>query len=399
MRPEGKFDVAVVGGGLAGLAAASRLAELGVRCLLVDRGLPQATGQLGGFAKFSGAKFSLPPAGMGLLPVAGSRSRLLATIYRVLDFLGLEDRQGQSSDDLLQDDPEATQEGLRLRSYRSIVVQPSRMDALIEHVTRQLDGRVALCKAGCRGFAPHADGWLLDLENGVQARCAAVFCAGGRSGANLLAAAGASAVAGKGVDLGVRVEFPNKKGLAGLRALGPDAKLLVGSCRTFCLNVPGQVYRYQFEHLLLPGGVIAEPQHPAGNVGLLRRVADKEGSIRAILRASDRLDPSTYCDPPVVTGARLGAARDATVRFYGEAIASELQAFAEHLGSLDLVDWDMPHKVHLPLLDWHWPVYARPGSFATDLPGVYALGDSSGHARGLLQAAVSGWLAAEEYAL
>lgn len=51
----------------------------------------------------------------------------------------------------------------------------------------------------------------------------------------------------------------------------------------------------------------------------------------------------------------------------------------------------------MPLLDWHWHTFATPSSHLTSLPGVYALGDSSGHARGLLQASVSGWLAAEEY--
>lgn len=150
------FDAAVVGGGLAGVTAAARLAELGARTILIDRGLPQAGGRLGGFAKFSGAKFSLPPAGLGLVPIAGSRDRLLATIAKVLEFLGIEHEQDDSSKDLWQGEERGLKEGTQLRSYRSIVLTPDRIDTLIEHVTDRLSHNVMVVRAGCRGLANDA---------------------------------------------------------------------------------------------------------------------------------------------------------------------------------------------------------------------------------------------------
>ncbi len=52
-------DSVVIGGGLAGLLGALRLADAGHSVVLFDQALPQAGGRLGGFAEFSGAKFSL----------------------------------------------------------------------------------------------------------------------------------------------------------------------------------------------------------------------------------------------------------------------------------------------------------------------------------------------------
>ena len=87
------FDVAIIGGGLTGILAAIRLIKEGVKVALIDNPLPLANGKIGGFVRFSGAKFSLPPAGMGLVPVAGSIERLMVTINKVTEILGLKTKK------------------------------------------------------------------------------------------------------------------------------------------------------------------------------------------------------------------------------------------------------------------------------------------------------------------
>ncbi|MEX0827554.1 MAG: hypothetical protein WD005_01240, partial [Haliea sp.] len=76
----------------------------------------------------------------------------------------------------------------------------------------------------------------------------------------------------------------------------------------------------------------------------------------------------------------------------------QLEDFISQLSDASLVDLSLSHRMHFPLIDWHWPTYAKTGSAQTSEPRLYVAGDSAGHARGLLQAAVSGWLAAEEIA-
>ena len=57
-----KYDLVVIGGGLGGMAAAFKSKGSRRKIALLDDSLPAAGGRLGGFAKFSGAKFSLLPA-------------------------------------------------------------------------------------------------------------------------------------------------------------------------------------------------------------------------------------------------------------------------------------------------------------------------------------------------
>ena len=395
-------NVLVVGGGITGIVAALRLAERGASVVLVDRPLSAADNRIGGFARFSGAKFSLPPAGLGLAPLAGSQARLLEVAMHCLALLGLPYLRSVESVD-----QQATLAGEgELRSYESIVLTPDEIECLLDRMEAHLkNAGVNVTYGTVDSLSPTGAGWETQITLGggsgpfdqTKVTSDAVFFAAGRLAEPLLEKAGAMPTEGKGLDVGFRIEFDELSGLQGLRRLGPDAKIIDGPCRTFCLNSPGKIYHYPFGELLIPGGVVADHTEVKGNVGILMRVSNKRESLSSFVdRASPRakelhaIGERVQVDP-------LFKLPSVVAHAYTPEIVSQLEQFCIMLHREQLIDLRMPHRVHVPLLDWHWQTWASRSSHQTSLKNIYALGDSSGHARGLLQGAISGWLAAEEF--
>lgn len=391
-------DTAIIGGGLAGLLAAHRLGDKRKRVILVDDGLPQAKGELGGFARFSGAKFSLPPAGLGLLAVLENVDALEETLAQVVDYMGLSTRALELSDDINASGIRRLDDATFLRSYHSIVLSPREIEGLLHDLIERLPGTVTQIAGKCVDVTSDGVAWncVVAIPSGnLRVAADTVLFAAGRTASPILIRSGAKPTAGKGIDIGLRVEFPAGRGLKELRRLGPDAKVLYNSCRTFCLNVPGRIYRYPFHNLLIPGGIVAEAGTPSSNVGILCRQPDRESWLWQLAETTGRLPHERLHKPIEVAGAALGKSLEIVTSVYGESVAACLDCFSNRLGQLGLIDWRHLHYVHLPLLDWYWDTFSKPGTFETTLRGVYAIGDSSGHARGLLQAAVSGWTVAE----
>lgn len=386
--------IVVIGGGLAGIVSAIRLKQLGYSPILIDSSLPDANRDIGGFAKFSGAKFSLPPAGMGLLNITKCEKRLWQTIDEVANLLELDFSEYTRQTNTLTDIKS-------LREYTSILLTPERIDEMVTNLTSliiKLD--IPLINGVCKVISPQGNTNLVTIKQDhkdIDITCNIVFYAGGRMGDKALTNAGITPKAHKGIDVGFRVEFLNKLGLSKLRELGPDAKILKGTCRTFCLNYPGHIYHYPFESIDIPGGVVASKEVESSNVGILCRCKNKYNLLSKVLCESQTINKLSLKNGITVSGSALGESEATVRKLYGDDIAKELLDFCNYLSSEGLVDWNLEHKVHLPLIDWHWKTFAKDGSFKTDNESIYCVGDSSGHARGLLQAAVSGWLAAEEY--
>ncbi|WP_245267580.1 FAD-dependent oxidoreductase [Mesorhizobium sp. WSM1293] len=387
-------DYLVIGGGLGGLTAANVLAEAGCDVVLVDRSLPEARGALGGFTRFSGAKFSLLPAGQGLAPVAGGLGALRATTQDVLAFCDLADHSAVGSLDLLDDQPIGAQASMR--AYQSIVLTPQQVERLVERISGKVGASIRVIDAGIDELRPGPSGWLAFSRGGaiVEGRVA-IFC-GGRMGGTLLRRAGAMPQEGKGIDLGVRIEFAERESLRALRDRGPDAKILIGPTRTFCLNSPGTIFRYGFRQITIPGGIVADTSERGANFGILTRVQGKEDRLGRVLRALRTVPPAEYEAAPTVKGAPFQDKTAILESAYGFEVVGHLKKFAETLGELGLVDWTSEHRIHFPLLDWHWDTFAVGHSHRTSQPNLFVAGDAAGHARGLLQAGVSGWLAARE---
>jgi hypothetical protein len=395
-----KWDVIVVGGGLAGILCTRRLGEKGCRVLLVDQGLPEAHGKLGGFAPFSGAKFSPPPAGMGLASPAGSVADLKEAAGQVIETLGLASRQHTpeaSARSEIMLDPST-----RYRGYASIVLTTEEMGLVLNRISRFPVG-VSVCHVACTRITKAGDRWEVHLleVNGQRAKvlkCDAVFFAGGRSGSYLLEKTGVTQHERKGIDVGVRIEVVDRGCFAELRKLGPDPKILFHACRTFCLNCPGEMYMYPHGDIMIAGGLAADEACQRANVGLLVRTAGKRERLLKIARSiRDLRCAGRFIYKQEVAENGLGCSLSAVSEVLGNDIAVAIDAFKLQLASLGLAQWRDVHFVHLPLMDWYWPTFGVEERFESEMKRLFIIGDAAGHARGLLQAAISGWLAAAEY--
>ncbi|MBR8229826.1 FAD-binding protein [Burkholderia vietnamiensis] len=398
-----RVDVAIIGGGLAGMLAAVRLGNEGKRVAIIDQNLIESHGSLGGFASFSGAKFSLPPAGLGLLSVVDGLETLNAKICHVLQVLELDRHPRLASTEHSSDGEIELGTGTVLRRYESLLLSPDEISDLVARLATRVSEKCTVVQGLASSLQQVESDWNVKVEAASSSdshdiRASAVFFAGGRAASDLLLSAGALPFSGKGLDVGVRFEFLNRAGVNGLRALGADAKIIRERCRTFCLNSPGTIYRYPFKDISIPGGVVAiEPEQKA-NFGVLLRIDDKQRNLTEIVdKAASFWSAILASGDEIHNGVPFDALASLLSKVWGREITLELEDFCRTLEKLELVDWSSPYRVHSPLIDWHWHTFSGPGSHITSLPHVYALGDASGHARGLLQAALSGWIAAEEF--
>lgn len=385
------------------MMAAIRLAREGKSITLVDSSLPEAKGKLGGFAKFSGAKFSLPPAGMGLASLLGSTDKLFHKIEEVIEVLGIAEHDQHFSIDRDAMESKSLGSETILRSYKSIVLTPTQIDDLIARLTEIIKNKCTIISGTVINISNRNDQWVTTIKANDASEISeivatSIFYAAGRLASSVLKNAGAKEFPGKGLDLGVRVEFLNKGAINNLRALGPDAKIIRNACRTFCLNSPGEIYYYPYNGIKIPGGIVAESEIESANVGVLFRVEDKANGIKRVIEKYFEFEGEIESfQRHIRNGLPNLKHSDCLLALFDEKIISELQDFFAILGDLKLVDWSQSHRIHLPLIDWYWETFCESFSHKTTLKHIYALGDSAGYARGLLQAALSGWIASEEY--
>lgn len=392
--PSERFDLLIIGGGLAGLMAAERAESAGARVALIDCGVPGTSGQLGGFAPFSGAKFSLFPAGSGLAALTGGETGLVE-VYRNIceEFYRLGFAQFRVGHRELVGLESSVGTELAYRRYHSVLLSPVEMNALLAALASRLRSVRVIRSTVTRLRTSLNSGFLASVAGTGEVYAKRIIMAAGRLGADLLTSAGVPETAGKGIDVGVRLGFSDGTPLAKLRELGPDAKFMARGVRTFCLNSPGRIFHYPGLGLQIPGGVVADSQWAESNVGILCRLADKQAFLRTL--ASHVPEGGHVPLRLRGRGTALGWTKP-SVTLVGEHVVARIDEFIEELVNSGLVCLPNRYDVHYPLLDWYWPVFSLPGRLETGATGIFAVGDASGHARGLMQAAVMGTLAVEE---
>ena len=381
---------------MGGLTVAHRLIVANRSVIIVDHSLPAANGRLGGFAKFSAQNSLYSRRDKALcLPLPQQSGFTLSSMR----FSGSLDCRGTrrcllARQSKINHSPSGWHHELTeliyYYSYKKSLSHDRR------HFTDLIDRATILAATAHRIFKNAGTWTVVGGEGKILATARRIVYAGGRTGGTLLREAGALAQEGKGLDVGIRVEFADRNALSGLRKMGPDAKILSGRCRTFCLNSPGSVYRYKYGDISIPGGVVADAETSSGNVGFLFRIRPKLGKLAEIQRHLSGIGEASYTGGSWVRDHPFPEKRDLMAAVYGEEVVDSLLDFCHRLGRAGMIDWSLPHIAHFPLLDWHWETYAVGPSHRTSLPGLYVVGDSAGHARGLLQAAISGWLAAAE---
>lgn len=394
-------SVAIIGGGLAGIMVANRLSKERVPIVIIDQSPSNGDSLLGGFARFSGAKFSPLPAGMGLFDLVGDEIKYFGFVQELSDILGLNHK-----DNLLMLSKKnvtdiSLAKGVRFRKYDPKVFTLQEMNNILNKIT-QFPNSVIHLNGNCTELVFNGTCWdtFVSNSNGEMdyiIRSHTIFFAGGRIGSTLLKKIGLKPTAYKGIDLGVRIEVPNRSTFSLIQELSQDAKLLYKNCRTFCLNCPGKMYRYAFNDIMIAGGIVADESCPTANIGLLYRTDDKEKNISNIIDAINTLGHKKIYKPHSICGSSFQDVINILKILYGGEVASELNEFKIILEDLNLIDWSSSHIVHIPLLDWYWPVFGTKNGFQTEFPQLFVVGDAAGHARGLFQAALSGWLGAEEY--
>lgn len=384
-------EVVVVGGGFAGLLAILKLSETykPEEITLIDEPLSSADGKLGGFAKFSGAKFSLLPAGSGLINIAGSKDKLQERINKVILKLGLDRFEKAESKDINHESKSITH-----RSYTSYVLTPLEMDELINELSEIVLSLCSVIRVKVVELINKDNNISIKLSNNTEITCHKLIYAAGRKGDRILSNLGISPTNRKGIDIGFRVEFSDDSQLKKLRDIGPDAKLIWNNTRTFCLNNPGEIYWYPYENIKIPGGVVTFKGVKKSNVGILTRRQDKTLYLDKIKQHSELINhQSSFI---INNEVDLLNFKMLLTKIFDNDISDEIFDFYQYLENLGLVSWTQTHTIHFPLIDWHWDTYCVDKSFKTNISNIYCVGDLSGHARGLLQAAVSGILAAEE---
>lgn len=389
------FDAVIVGGGLAGLVAATRLSPVTSSVALIDEAVPGTPKELGGFARFSGAKFSLFPAGTGLSSLAGGDQQLKELYSELLRFFAKSGITKFAVEESASGEQREISKGIQFRDYHSIVLTPQEVSVLLNFLEACSSAVSVIRGKVKRVRTPRGGEKLIELADGAQIRAGRLIMAAGRLGGELLTQAGVPVTNGKGVDFGVRVEFATQAPVANLRAHGPDAKILRGAVRTFCLNSPGRIFHYPALGAYIPGGIVADATAVKSNVGILRRLPDKQAALEDFARRLQRSPPDTDHLVVEATGAAI-TSHAAVQAMLPLEVAEDLAEFANAIGEAGLIDWPAEFNVHYPLVDWHWPVFSRPGVLETEIEGVYAVGDLSGHARGLLQASACGWLCVDE---
>jgi uncharacterized FAD-dependent dehydrogenase len=393
------YDLVIIGGGLAGISAAAALSKYPkIQALLIDCPAVEGATGYGGFARFSGAKFSPPPAGKNLRKLVQTDEELESAFDYFSSISKLGERLSINGDSLSKADQKIQDTDLEIRRYSSLVLNPQEMTDVINNVANSIPTWVNKLAGKCELISRSENGFSIILNESVIQTKAIMLAAGRVATANLLGDV-TEETFNRGIDLGVRFEFSDKKDIRALRSLGADAKILWRNCRTFCLNYPGAVFRYPFGSISIPGGIVADNDAEGANFGILYRTPEKKESISKILAVCKRNGDHAVNRSISVQGAALGESEAILREIYPAVVVDELKKFCDLLSAAGLIDWKRPHIVHMPLIDWHWPVYGNVNSHRASIDGIWVVGDSAGHARGLLQAAISGILGIKEFAV
>jgi len=430
-------DVVIVGAGSAGLFAALVLAESGLRVTVVDRGLApkertSITYGVGGAGTFSDGKLNLTtkiggnPAAIGC-----SDAELLQLIAQVDDTFtrcgAPANYSGENSQDLLRLNQEAAQAGIEFIAGRQRHIGTSRIREVIDALYRDLMERGIAFRldAKVEDITKEDDVFHVKLTEG-EITAQYVIGATGRSGAYWLREVARELGAGPEfgpIDVGVRVEFPAEL-YTHVEEIMYDAKLRVRTptyddmVRTFCTNPRGFVVREDYESFALVNGHAENDRKSENtNFALLAHVemTDPVEDSTQYGRAIAQLATTIGGGRPILQRLKdLQQGRRSTMeRIRRVRIRPTLQEYTpgdvsmalpqrivvDIVEAIERLDQILPGLasdgtlIYAPEIKFYDTRYRVKDGMETSMPGLYVVGDASGHSRGIVFAAVTGILA------
>lgn len=451
---EREFDYLVVGGGPAGLSAASELSRLtGGRVVLLERGRPveerhcpaSRTGRcekcdtcavlsgFGGATGLLGGQFCFFPAGDRLARSTGEPNE--AANWRVLRLLG---EHGIAPECLwremakVQRGPEDTGR-LALKAYPAVRFAGSQLRSLFRDM-------VAHCRAS--GVSTHSGVRIVQIGRaadgvGFDVYCStrggphhlyisgAVVVAPGRSGAewagNLFSQLGVETSARESVDIGVRVEVPTTVAERMLGSLNdPKLKWAEGTSsevRTLCWCRGGEVCVARVGGQVVVDGGFGQEATGRTSFSVVSRVDVPSGSsplehargVVAELRADGQpvgeelndfvgrrypwgRTPSGMVLPEPSIETRAAPSRYWLPQEMRDRSVMVLEELDTLMGGQLL--GDRVGRVYAPVLDKLWMTPMLDRCLMTSVRGMYVAGDATGLGRGIVQAIYGGLTAA-----
>jgi uncharacterized FAD-dependent dehydrogenase len=440
-----RYRVIIVGSGPSGIFAALTLSRAGVKDIAIiergkdiqerkrGRGMELLCGW-GGAGAFSDGKLTLSPRVGGFLSDFIPQKELMNLIKEAdeiyLSFGAPKEVLGQSSDKT-----EALYQEARLAGLEFIPMEIRHLGTencipLLKRVRENLRGKIDVFfetpvkelrveKGKATGVSLH-DGTPLEAEF--------VICGPGRVGAewikNEVARLEISSVPSP-VDIGVRVEAPASI-LRKLTDLAYEAKFIYYSktfddrVRTFCMNPFGEVVTETIEDIVTVNGhsyakkktentnfailvsnTFTEPfRDPIGYGRYIARLANLLGNGVIVQRLGDLLDGRRSTPDRInrcITQPTLTSATPGDLSFVLP--YRHLKSIIEMLEALDRITSGIFSR-HTLLYGVEVKFYTNRVKISpqleTDIQNLFLIGDGAGITRGLMQASISGILAANE---
>jgi uncharacterized FAD-dependent dehydrogenase len=440
-----EYQVVIVGSGPSAIFAALTLSGAGVREIAIfekgkdinerkrGRGMELLCGW-GGAGAFSDGKLTLSTKVGGFLSEFVPQTELMNLLKKADDiyisFGAPKEVQGQSSDKTEALYQEVKQAGLEFIPMEIRHLGTENCAPLLKEIRGAMRDKVDIF------FETPVKGMLVEgrkvtgvlLHNGSRVKAQYVICAPGRVGADWVQKEvkrlGIPSVPSP-VDIGVRVEAPAPI-LRKLTDLAYEAKLIYYSkkfddkVRTFCMNPYGEVVTEMIDEMITVNGHsyaerktentnfailvssnFTEPfNDPIGYGKYIARLANLLGNGVIIQRLGDLLDGRRSTPDRIhrcITQPTLTSATPGDLSFVLP--YRHLKSIIEMLEALDRITPGI-YSRHTLLYGVEVKFYTNrlklSPTLETDIENLFLVGDGAGITRGLMQASISGMIAANE---
>ena len=448
---ENHFDVIIIGAGPAGLFTAYELVTgsfTGSKILVVDRGLElsrraalREEGQYnaqpyyltegeGGTGLFSDGKLSIFPAGSGLVSLIGERatSELYDYTEGIFISFGGEGTHREISEGAIEEVTRTLASvGIEYKHYPSRYINPEQMHRIVSCLRPFLESKGVSFRFYTRVTQIDVDRlsgmkevhWANASGDGVFT-CKYLVLATGKAGAWWLhqqAEKLGLARLPSPIEIGLRVEMPNRV-LEPITRIHNDMKIKAilsdrEQVRSFCTCAWGAVVACEYDEMILVSGHFAGTENV--NFSLVTRIVESFDSVEYGVQVA-KLANMVGKGQALIQ--RLGDLRDGIKTLKNDLRRNKVQpTLAQYSPGdidlalprrfirnvLDVLDRlervipgvnDADNLVYAPVVELCWDKFAVNHHMQTNINGLYIVGDTAGHVRGLIQAAATGILGA-----